>query len=30
MHFRGGFQQPALWDDLWAILVDVACVDILV
>ena len=30
MHFRGGFQQPSLWDDLWAILVDVACVGILV
>jgi hypothetical protein len=30
MHFRGGFQQPTFWDDLWAILVDVACVAILI
>lgn len=30
MHFRGGFQQPTLRDDLWAVLVDVACLGILV
>ena len=29
MHFRGGFQQPSLWDDLRAILVDLACLGIL-
>jgi hypothetical protein len=29
MHFRGGFLQPTLRDDLWAILVDGACVGIL-
>lgn len=29
MHFRGGFLQPTLWDDLWAVLVDVACLGIL-
>lgn len=30
LHFRGGFQQPAFWDDLWAVLVDLACLGILV
>ena len=30
MHFRGGFQQPTFRDDLWAILVDLACLGILV
>lgn len=30
MHFRGGFQQPTFWDGFWAVLVDVACVGILV
>ena len=30
IHFRGGFQQPTCWDDLWAVLVEVACVGILV
>lgn len=30
MHFRGGFAQPGFWDDLWAILVDVACVGIVI
>ncbi len=30
MHFRGGFQQPTFWDGLWAVLVDVACVGILI
>jgi hypothetical protein len=30
MHFRGGFQQPTLLNDLWAVLVDVVCAGILV
>lgn len=30
MHFRGGFQQPTLRDDLWAVFVDVACAGILI
>jgi len=30
MHFRGGFQQPGLRNALWAVLVDVACLGILV
>jgi hypothetical protein len=30
MHFRGGFQQPTFWDDLWAVLVDVACAGMVV
>lgn len=30
LHFRGGFLQPTLWDTLWAVLVDVACVGILI
>jgi hypothetical protein len=30
MHFRGGFMQPTLRDTLWAVLVDLACVGILV
>jgi len=30
MHFRGGFEQPTLFDALWAILVDVACLGILI
>jgi hypothetical protein len=30
MHFRGGFGQPPLLDKLWGLLVDVACVGILV
>jgi hypothetical protein len=30
LHFRGGFEQPSRWNTVWAILVDVACVAILV
>ena len=30
MHFRGGFQQAGLWDDLWAVLVDIVCLGIVV
>lgn len=30
LHFRGGFQQPTFLDTLWAILVDVACLAILI
>jgi hypothetical protein len=30
MHFRGGFQQPTFFNDLWAILVDVACAAIFI
>jgi hypothetical protein len=30
LHFRGGFLQPTVWDTLWAVLVDVACVGILI
>ena len=30
LHFRGGFQQPTFWDTLWAVLVDVACLGILI
>ena len=30
MHFRGGFQQPTLLNDAWAVLVDVVCAGILV
>jgi hypothetical protein len=30
MHFRGGFLQPTLRDDLWACLVDVACAAIVI
>ncbi len=30
LHFRGGFQQPSLGDDLWAVLVDVCCAAILI
>ena len=26
LHFRGGFLQPTFFNDLWAVLVDVACV----
>ena len=28
LHIRGGFQQPTFWNTLWAVLVDVACVGI--
>jgi hypothetical protein len=30
MHFRGGFNQPTFWNDLWAIIVDVVCIGILI
>ncbi len=30
MHFRGGYGQPPFWDKLWGLLVDVACVGIVV
>jgi hypothetical protein len=30
MHFRGGFLQPTLLNDLWAVLVDVVCAAILI
>jgi len=28
LHFRGGFLQPTFFNDLWAVLVDVACLGI--
>jgi hypothetical protein len=30
MHFRGGYGQPSFWDKFWGLLVDVACVGIIV
>jgi hypothetical protein len=30
MHFRGGYGQPGFWDKFWGLLVDVACVGIIV
>jgi hypothetical protein len=30
MHFRGGYEQATFWDTLWGVLVDFACVGILV
>jgi hypothetical protein len=30
LHFRGGYHQPTFFNDVWASLVDVACVGILV
>jgi hypothetical protein len=30
MHFRGGYGQPPFLDKLWGLLVDVACVGIMV
>jgi hypothetical protein len=30
MHFRGGYNQPTFWDKFWGVLVDLACVAILV
>jgi len=30
MHFRGGYGQPAFLDKLWGLLVDVACVGIII
>ena len=29
MHFRGGYLQPTFWDRLWGLLVDIACVGII-
>jgi hypothetical protein len=29
LHFRGGFEQPTFFNNVWAVLVDVACVAIL-
>jgi len=29
MHFRGGYGQPTFWDKCWGLLVDVACVGII-
>jgi hypothetical protein len=30
MHFRGGYGQPGFWDKFWGLLVDVACVGIII
>ena len=30
MHFRGGYGQPGFWDKLWGVLVDIACVGIII
>jgi hypothetical protein len=30
MHFRGGYGQPTFWDKFWGLLVDFACVGIIV
>jgi len=30
MHFRGGYGQPDFWSKFWGLLVDVACVGILI
>jgi hypothetical protein len=30
MHFRGGYGQPYFWSKFWGLLVDVACVGILI
>jgi hypothetical protein len=30
MHFRGGFGQPSFWDKSWGLLVDFACVGIII
>jgi hypothetical protein len=29
MHFRGGYEQPTFWDRFWGLLVDLACVGII-
>ncbi len=29
MHFRGGFAQSSFWDNFWAVIVDLACIGIL-
>jgi hypothetical protein len=30
MHFRGGYEQPGFWNAFWGLLVDAACVGILI
>lgn len=30
MHFRGGYRQPSFWDHFWGLLVDIACVGIII
>jgi hypothetical protein len=30
MHFRGGYGQPTFWDKFWGLLVDVACIGIII
>lgn len=30
MHFRGGYRQPDFWNKFWGLLVDVACVGIII
>ncbi len=30
MHFRGGYGQPTFWDKFWGLLVDLACVGIII
>lgn len=30
MHFRGGYGQPTFWDKLWGLVVDIACVAIII
>ncbi len=30
LHFRGGYGQPTFWDKFWGVLVDLACVAIII
>src|SRR5215510_13293877 len=30
MHFRGGYLQPTFWDKFWGLVVDLACVTIMI
>jgi len=30
MHFRGGYLQPTFWDKFWGLLVDTACIGIII
>jgi hypothetical protein len=30
MHFRGGYDQPTFWDNFWGLLVDIACIGIII
>jgi hypothetical protein len=30
MHFRGGYRQPVFWDKCWGMLVDIACIGIII